>query len=95
MHEPAGFGGAAGAGGSSRPERHAGDDQVLADAEVREQQDGDRVALGRHPGGGADAALEAQARHAGAGADRSLVRRRSAAAGAEGGLVRSADVVRR
>ncbi len=31
------------------PDGHAGDDQLLADAEVRHQQHGDRVALGGHP----------------------------------------------
>ena len=65
MHEPAGHRPAAsGAGGEQPPDRHAGDDQLLADAEVRQQQHGDRVALGGDPGGGADAALEVEARHA-------------------------------
>ena len=74
-------------------ERQTGHDQLVAYAEVGEQQDPDGVAGGRHARRGADAALEAEAGHPGAGADSALGGRLPRASGRHGGGVGSAYVV--
>ena len=55
---PGRLSGAEGAGGSSRPTGTPATTSSSRDAEVGDQQHGDRVPLGGHPRGRADAALE-------------------------------------